>query len=82
MKHFITKDMVGEFVQAMFNAGHHLQVDSDSVAVRHSDYSYTFVAVCSSGSIEAVAADILEKEKKILEKEALKNMQLKEEEAQ
>lgn len=80
--------MVGEFVQAMFKAGHHVQVDGDSVAVRHSDYSYTFVAVCSSGSIEAIAADILEKEREILEKEreilekeALKNMQLEEEEA-
>lgn len=81
MKHFITKDMVGEFVQAMFNAGHHVQVDGDSIAVRHSDSSYTFVDVCSSGSIEAIAADILEKEREILEKEALKNMQLKEEEA-
>lgn len=81
MKHFITKDMVGEFVQAMFTAGRHVQVDGDSIAVRHSDNSYTFVAVCSSGSIEAIAANILEKERKILEKEALKNMQLKEEEA-
>lgn len=81
MKHFITKDMVGEFVQTMFKAGHHVQVDGDSIAVRHSDYTYTFVAVCSSGSIEAIAADILEKEREILEKEALKNMQIKEEEA-
>lgn len=66
--------MVGEFVQAMFKAGHHVQVDGDSVSVRHSDYSYTFVAVCSSGSIEAIAADILEKEREILERKASDNM--------
>ena len=80
MKHYITSDKVGEFVQSMFAAGQHVQVDGDSISVRHSDHSYTFVDVYQKGSMEKLISDILEKERQILEQKAFDNMNPVEEE--
>jgi hypothetical protein len=74
MRHYITSDKVGEFVQSMFAAGQHVQVDGDSISVRHSDHSYTFIDVYQKGSMEKLVSDILEKERQILEQKAFDNM--------
>lgn len=74
MRHYITSDKVGEFVQSMFAAGQHVQVDGDSISVRHSDHSYTFVEIFQKGSMEKLVSDILEKERQILEQKAFDNM--------
>jgi hypothetical protein len=66
--------MVGEFVQALFAAGHKVQIDDDSIAVRHSDSSYTFVNIYPKDSMEKLISDILEKERQILEQKAFDNM--------
>lgn len=74
MRHYITSDKVGEFVQSMFAAGHYVLVDGDSISVRHSDLSYTFVDIYPKGSMEKLISDILEKERQILEQKAFDNM--------
>ena len=74
MRHYITSDKVGVFVQSMFAAGHHVLVDGDSISVRHSDLSYTFVDIYPKGSMEKLISDILEKERQILEQKAFDNM--------
>ena len=74
MKHYITSDKVGEFVQSMFASGLLVQVDGDSISVRHSDHSYTFVEVYQKGSMEKLVSGILENERQILEQKAFDNM--------
>jgi hypothetical protein len=74
MKRYITSDKVGEFVQSLFAAGLKVQVDGDSIAVHHSDHSFTFVEIYEKGTLEKLITDIIENERYVQEQKAFDDM--------
>lgn len=67
---YITSDKVGEFVQAMFEAGLYASVDGKTVSVRLSDGSYQFVDIFKKTSYAELVSDIISKEQSIHEVES------------
>lgn len=59
MKKYITSDKVGEFCQAMSEAGVNVSVDGESLSVRHCDGSYTFIDIYQKNSFENLVSEIL-----------------------
>lgn len=73
MKKYITSDKVGEFCQAMSNLGIPVGVEGDTISVRHSDGSYTFLEVFKKDSFENLLNSIIATESKIQEQIAFDN---------
>lgn len=62
MKKYITSDKVGEFCQAMSNAGIYVTVDKDNMSIRHCDGSYTFIDIYQKSGFDQLISDILSTE--------------------
>lgn len=62
MKKYITSDKVGEFCQAMSNAGICVSVDKETLSVRHCDCSYTFIDIYQKNSFENLVNEVLSTE--------------------
>ena len=62
MKKYITSDKVGEFCQAMSNAGIYVAVDKENLSIRHCDGSYTFIDIYKKNSFENLISEVLSTE--------------------
>lgn len=62
MKKYITSDKVGEFCQAMSNAGIYVTVDKDNMSIRLCDGSYMFIDIYQKNSFDNLISDILSTE--------------------
>lgn len=62
MKKYITSDKVGEFCQAMSNAGIYVAVDKENLSIRHCDGSYTFIEIYQKNSFENLISEVLSTE--------------------
>lgn len=62
MKKYITSDKVGEFCQAMSNAGIYVAVDKENVSIHHCDGSYTFIGIYQKNSFDNLVSEVLSTE--------------------
>lgn len=59
MKKYITSDKVGEFCQAMSNAGVPVSIDNSNISVCHCDGSCTFIGIYQKSNFENLVSEVL-----------------------